>query len=94
MAEPLEGALGSVMSVIVMATDPAQLVPLQVAAFGLTQREAEVVVHVLRGLDTKSIAARLSISALTVQDHLKSVFSKANVRSRRELTYLLAGRPN
>ena len=53
--------------------------------YGLSRRERQIVTALADGLDTRTVADRLSISRHTVQDHLKSVFAKIGVNSRREL---------
>jgi DNA-binding CsgD family transcriptional regulator len=64
---------------------PPAVTALLSAAMGLTGREIDVVTEVLRGSSTKEIAASLNLSGYTVQDHLKAIFAKAGVNSRREL---------
>jgi len=76
---------GRRVAVIVERADPDRLAPLLMAAYELTDREKDVTRLVLQGESTSAAAARLFISPQTVQQHLKSIFGKTGVRSRREL---------
>jgi DNA-binding CsgD family transcriptional regulator len=72
-------------AVTVEPAHPARITPLLMSAHGLTEREQAVTRLVLRGDSTAQIAERLVVSPHTVQEHLKKIFEKTNVRSRREL---------
>lgn len=50
----------------------------------LTDREAEVLRWLARGLTNKDIAQTLILSVRTIDAHLRSIFAKLNVRSRTE----------
>ena len=56
-----------------------------------TPAEAQIARLVLAGRSTRGIADELVVSPHTVQDHLKSVFAKVGVRSRRDLVARLTG---
>ena len=64
---------------------PHDLTALALEAYSLSAREREIVQLVLLGFSTAQIGERLFLSPYTVQDHLKAVFDKTGVRSRREL---------
>lgn len=72
-------------AVIVEPAHPSRITPLLMSLYGLTEREQDVTRLVLQGSSTTEIAATLFISPHTVQEHLKHVFEKTAVRSRRDL---------
>ena len=74
------------VAVIVQPAHPARIAPLLMSAYGLTQREQEVTTLVLQGESTaEHRRAGWSSRPHTVQQHLKSIFEKTGVRSRRDL---------
>jgi DNA-binding NarL/FixJ family response regulator len=51
----------------------------------LTERETEILRHVAKGLTARQIAARLSLSHRTVENHVQATFRKLQVGNRVEL---------
>ncbi len=84
LTEPADGRAGETV-IVVEPSKPEEIAWLNVAAYALTPREEEIAGLVARGLSTRQISAHLFVSEHTVQNHLRNVFEKVGVRSRREL---------
>ena len=79
------------IAVVVEPAHPGSIAPLLLSAHGLTPRECDVALLVLRGASTRAIGAELHLSEYTVKDYLKSIFDKTGVRSRRDLVASIFG---
>lgn len=74
-----------VVAVIIQEATADQTAPVVMNAYGLTEQERIISGLVFHGFSTRAISDALHITQHTVQDHLKSIFEKTGVRSRREL---------
>ncbi|MNI21299.1 DNA-binding transcriptional regulator CsgD [compost metagenome] len=94
-ASRLEGPAGiTQLAVTFQPARPSEILPLITEAYALSARERQIVDGIFHGLSTKELAESLHLSTYTVQDHLKSIFTKTAVKSRRELIWLLFSRYN
>jgi DNA-binding CsgD family transcriptional regulator len=74
------------IAVTLTAAAPADMTPLRLELYGLSERETEVTKLVVRGLSVDEIARSLYISRHTVKDHVKAIYTKVGVTNRPELT--------
>lgn len=81
----LEGESAGNVAITIRESAPDEVFDLLCATFDLTRRERELAALVLDGLATKQLARAMCISEYTVQDHLKAIFRKTGMGSRREL---------
>jgi len=72
-------------AIVIEPSRTSEVLPLFVAAHGLSDREKEVLAELVDGRSTNQIAHVLFISAHTVRDHVKSILEKVGVNSRGEL---------
>jgi DNA-binding CsgD family transcriptional regulator len=73
------------IAVSIEMTDSGGRLSLFTRACGLSPREAELLGQVAAGASTRDIAQLMFVSEHTVQDHLKSIFTKTGTRTRRAL---------
>jgi DNA-binding NarL/FixJ family response regulator len=73
-------------SVIAVIEAAGQRVPPIERPAGLTEREAEVVGMLARGLQTKQVARALGISAKTADRHVQNAYGKIGVSTRAAAT--------
>ena len=73
------------IAVTIEDTAPVERAGLFARAHGLSIRERELLGHLVRGADTRELARLMFLSQHTVQDHLKAIFAKTSVHSRRTL---------
>jgi DNA-binding CsgD family transcriptional regulator len=88
LTEPAPGRPSETV-VVIAPSEPEEVAQLNVNSYGLTPREEEIVKLVARGRPTREISGTLFISEHTVHNHLRSIFEKAGVHSRRELVQRL-----
>jgi DNA-binding CsgD family transcriptional regulator len=81
----LTGAAEGRTAVIIQPATILEVAPLVALAYGLSERECQITRLCMQGQSTKEMAQILSISPYTVQDYLKSIFTKTGARSRGEL---------
>ena len=90
-ASPLKGPAGHQIAVILELANALELSSLVLAAHGLTPAQQRVAGRVLQGQSTRRIMDELHISSHTLQEHLRAVFEKFGIGSRRELVATLSG---
>jgi DNA-binding CsgD family transcriptional regulator len=85
------GAGADTIAVTIEQTEPLERAAVYGRTLGLTHRESEVLRHLIAGEDTRGVARRMGVSEHTVNDHLKSMFSKSGTNSRRLLIARASG---
>lgn len=79
------------IAVTIERSSPAERLGVFARAFGLSRRETDVLQNLASGADTREVARRMFVSENTVQDHLKSIFTKTETRSRSALLAIATG---
>ncbi|MGH9192783.1 MAG: LuxR C-terminal-related transcriptional regulator [Acidimicrobiales bacterium] len=86
-ASCLDAAIGqsATIAVVIEPAKPAEIAPIIIEAYDLSDREQQLTRLIARGAGTVEMARELHLSPHTVRDHIKTIFAKVEVSSRGEL---------
>jgi DNA-binding CsgD family transcriptional regulator len=79
------GKGGGQVAIVIDRARGHESAALRLETYGVTAREREVAALLAQGCTNAEVAAALVVSPYTVEDHIKSLFEKTGVSSRREL---------
>jgi DNA-binding NarL/FixJ family response regulator len=74
----------------VQRTAPPAAAPLRPAELGLSERQAQVLALLLRGLTNKAIARELKLAEQTVKAHMSAALRALNVSNRTQAAIAVA----
>lgn len=75
---------GSLTGFLALAREDPTLTNFQ-QRYGITGRQAEIILHVIKGLSNRETGERLGISERTVENHMFNIYNKIGVDNRIEL---------
>jgi DNA-binding NarL/FixJ family response regulator len=80
----LEEGSSDRVAIVIERARGSHVAPLRLESYQLTARERELATLLVQGLSHAEIATQLVLSPHTVRDHVKSIYEKTGVSSRRE----------
>ena len=86
-----EAVIETVNEAALVVSGPGTATRASLAAQGLTPRQTDVLLLLLRGLPNKLIARELSVSVDTIKDHVAAVLRALGVNSRTQAVLLVSG---
>jgi DNA-binding NarL/FixJ family response regulator len=69
------------------AESQAEVRPVSPTDLGLTERQVEVLAHVIRGMSNKAICRKFDLAERTVKNHVTAIFRALEVTNRTEAAF-------
>ena len=85
---PMSPAIARKALMLLRRANPADKPAAVQLPHGVSDRELEVLQHMVSGLDAKSIASEMGLSVFTVRKHIANVYEKLHVGSKAQVINL------